>query len=62
LDFESLVVREFPNGVCLEGVVSVGDIEHDIDALVRLAAGVDRVINRLVVREDGAECRDTGTR
>lgn len=52
LDFESLVVREFPNGVCLEGVVSVGDIEHDIDALVRLAAGVDRVINRLVVRGD----------
>jgi osmotically-inducible protein OsmY len=55
LDFSSLVVREMPNGVCLEGVVSVDAGSPDIDSLVRLVSGVDRVLNRLVVREKSAE-------
>ncbi len=50
LDFESLVVRELPNGVCLEGVVFVDEKPHDIESVVKLVAGVDRVLNRLVVR------------
>lgn len=51
LDFSSLVVRELPNGVCLEGVVSVEAGSPNIDSLVRLVSGVDNVLNRLVVRE-----------
>jgi len=49
LRFSSLVIRRIPNGVCLEGVVeSSGDL--DVGNLARTVAGVDEVLNHLVVR------------
>ena len=50
LKFSSLVVRRMPNGVCLEGVVEAAGTAGDIGRIVNAVAGVDRVINRLVVR------------
>lgn len=50
LKFSSLVVRRMPNGVCLEGVVESIGSASDIGQIVNTVAGVDRVVNRLVVR------------
>jgi hypothetical protein len=49
LRFASLVIRRIPNGVCLEGVLE-SDADHDVCNLVRSVAGVDEVLNHLVVR------------
>lgn len=46
--FLSLVVRRIPGGVCLQGVV-VDDDEIDIEVTARELAGVDHVVNQLVV-------------
>jgi osmotically-inducible protein OsmY len=50
LRFSTLVIRRIPNGVCLEGV-----LEHsanlDICDLARSIAGVNEVLNHLVVRQ-----------
>ncbi len=49
LRFSTLVIRRIPNGVCLEGV-----LEHssnlDVCGLARSVAGVNEVLNHLVVR------------
>lgn len=56
--FSSLTVRRFAGGVCLEGVVEVDDDGPDItdiDSLARRAAGVEQVLNRLVVQRAPAK-------
>jgi hypothetical protein len=47
LRFSSLVIRRIPNGVCLEGVLEQGDL--DVSNLARNVAGVDEVLNHLVI-------------
>jgi osmotically-inducible protein OsmY len=46
----NLVVRRVGEGVCLTGVVESIDDETDVCRLVREVAGVDEVLNRLIVR------------
>jgi hypothetical protein len=50
LRFASLVIRRIPNGVCLEGVLE-SDADQDVCNLARSVAGVDEVLNHLVVRQ-----------
>lgn len=56
LRFSSLVVRRIPGGVCLEGVLEVDESEQsavgtpDVDNLARRVAGVEAVLNHLVVQ------------
>ncbi len=50
LHFTSLVVRRIEDGVMLEGVLET-DGAPDVGNLVRRISGVDRVLNRLVVRQ-----------
>jgi hypothetical protein len=50
-----LVIRRIPNGVCLEGVLeSEGD--PDVSGVARSVAGVNEVLNHLVVRRPVGEC------
>lgn len=49
LHFSSLVVRRIHDGVCLEGVLEAEDEQPDVDSLARRVAGVEHVINRLLV-------------
>lgn len=53
LHFKSLVVRRLSNGVCLEGVLEAGDAAPDVNELAREVAGVECVINRLLVQKAG---------
>lgn len=48
LDFETLVIRRVPDGVCLEGVLKSGEGDPDLTDLVRQVAGVTRVLDRIV--------------
>lgn len=48
LKFSSLVVRRTIDGVCLEGILESGD--PDVCSLAQQVAGVNRVINHLLVR------------
>jgi hypothetical protein len=50
LHFKVLVVRRVPNGVCLEGVLDAADGAPDVNEIARQVAGVECVINRLMVR------------
>jgi hypothetical protein len=50
LQIASLVIRRIPNGVCLEGVLEC-DSDQDVCNLVKSVAGVDEVLNHLVVRQ-----------
>jgi hypothetical protein len=49
LQFSSLVIRRIPKGVCLEGVLE-GHGSLDVCSVARSVAGVDEVLNHLVVR------------
>lgn len=49
LEFTSLVVRRVPQGVCLEGVLHSTRRSRDVADLARTVAGVDVVINHLLV-------------
>lgn len=49
LQIASLVIRRIPNGVCLEGVLE-SDTAQDVCTLARSIAGVDEVLNHLVIR------------
>jgi hypothetical protein len=49
LQIASLVIRRIPNGVCLEGVLE-SDAAQDVCTLARSIAGVDEVLNHLVIR------------
>jgi osmotically-inducible protein OsmY len=51
LRFSSLVVRRVPDGVCLEGVLEADDDRPDVCSLVRQVAGVQNVLNHLVLRQ-----------
>jgi osmotically-inducible protein OsmY len=53
LHFSSLVVRRVPNGVCLEGVLETDDASEassSVCGLARRVAGVQKVLNHLLVR------------
>jgi hypothetical protein len=50
LQFSSLVVHRIPNGICLEGVVSTASDDVDVCQMVREVAGVNAVLNHLVMR------------
>ena len=50
LNFSSLVVHRTRDGVCLTGVVESMPCDTDVCDLVREAAGVNQVLNRLIVR------------
>ena len=54
LQFSSLVVRRVANGVCLEGVLEADDADGaslSISGLARRVAGVQEVLNHLVVHQ-----------
>ncbi|MBT4864044.1 MAG: hypothetical protein HON53_02845 [Planctomycetaceae bacterium] len=54
LQFSSLVVRRVPNGVCLEGVLEADDVDaasSSVCGLARRVAGVQEVLNHLVVHQ-----------
>ena len=53
LSISSLVVRRVGQGICLTGVVESLSDETDVCGLVRKAAGVNEVINHLLVRSQG---------
>lgn len=53
LQFSSLVVRRIPGGVCLEGVLETDDEFADVCSLAQQVAGVEEVLNHLVVRPGG---------
>ena len=51
LHFSSLVVRRVGRGaICLEGVLETAGKSPDVCDLAQRVAGVDRVLNRLVVQ------------
>lgn len=50
LNFSSLVVRRIENGLCLEGVLETSDSRMDVERMVKRIAGVQNVLNCLVVR------------
>ena len=50
LRFSSLVIRRIRDGICLEGVLETEDECPDVCRLVKSVAGVDNVLNHLVVR------------
>lgn len=48
----SLVVRRLPEGICLQGVLeSETDCRSEIEDLARKVGRVNRVLNRMVVRQ-----------
>ena len=49
LVFSSLVVHRIPGGVCLEGVVTSRSDAVDVCQTVRKVAGVNAVLNHLVM-------------
>jgi osmotically-inducible protein OsmY len=55
LRFSSLVIRRIPNGVCLEGVLE-NNANLDVCGMARRVAGVNEVLNLLVVRQKSAPC------
>jgi hypothetical protein len=50
LQFSTLVIRRIPNGVCLQGVLE-DSVDLDVCSLARSVAGVNEVLNHLVVRQ-----------
>ena len=55
MNISSLVVRRTRDGLCLTGVVESMDDDTDVCGLVRQAAGIEEVINRLLVRSGAGE-------
>ena len=49
LRFASLVVRRIDNGVCLQGVLEAEDGSPDVCSIAQRVAGVQQVLNRLVI-------------
>lgn len=50
LRFSSLVIRRVADGVCLEGVLESDADLSDVEQTVAAIAGVNRVLNRLVLK------------
>lgn len=46
----SLVVRRLPNGVCLQGVLTVDDDAFDLCETVRKVPGVKDILNHMVMQ------------
>ena len=59
--FSSLVVRRMAEGVCLQGVLEYDDSVPDIHSLVRGVAGIDMVLNQLVIRQSDSQERFPST-
>jgi osmotically-inducible protein OsmY len=57
LNFSSLVVRRMRDGVCLEGVVETDERLDDVGRIVGAVAGVNTVLNRLVLRRPPAPAK-----
>ena len=55
MTFSSLVVRRFNNGVCIEGILESSE-DADVCSLIRQIAGIDEVVNHLLV------CRPASTK
>ena len=55
LSFKNLVVHRTRDGVCLTGVVESSGDDADVCRLAREASGIERVINRLIVRNVSGE-------
>ena len=58
LRFSSLVVRRVPGGVCLEGVLEAADVDAAsscVCGLARQVAGVQEVLNHLVIRQASSD-------
>lgn len=55
LSFSGLVVRRLGDGVCLSGVLETSDDATDVCGLARQVAGVNEVVNRLLVRSAVAD-------
>lgn len=55
LHFSSLVIRRIEHGVCLEGVLEVGEKCPDVCRLVQAVEGVRHVMNHLVVHRTASE-------
>jgi hypothetical protein len=51
LHFSSLVVRRLDNGVCIQGVLESSGPHLDVARLVRDLAGVENVLDQVVVRD-----------
>ena len=49
LRFSSLVIRRLGNGVCLQGVLETNDESPDVCAVAQRVAGVEKVLNHLVI-------------
>lgn len=49
LKISSLVIRRVGNGVCLQGVLECGSEPGDVSAVAQRVAGVEQVLNHLVV-------------
>ena len=54
LRFSSLVIRRIKDGVCVEGVLETDDTCPDLCSLAREVAGVEQVLNRLIIRKPDA--------
>lgn len=56
VEFDNLVIRRISkDAVCLEGVVKTEGDSLDIKEYIKTLYGVDKVLNRLVVRPPSAE-------
>ena len=55
LTVSDLVVHRIRDGVCLTGIIESMNDNTDVCGLVREAAGVDQVLNRLLVRSGAGE-------
>lgn len=56
LKFTSLVVRRMRDGVCIEGIVEDA-ADSDVCSLARQVAGVNRVVNHLLVQRPAPVAR-----
>jgi hypothetical protein len=55
LTVSNLVVRRLRDGVCLTGVIESIESDTDVCGLVREVAGVNEVVNRMLVRSGSAD-------
>ena len=60
LRFSSLVIRRLGNGVCLQGVLEVDGESPDVCAVAQRVAGVEKVLNHLVITSRGCHVPPKG--
>jgi len=54
LRFTSLVIRRLNDGVCIQGVLETDSDAPDLTTLAKQVAGVDRVIDQVVIHQAAA--------